>query len=72
MKVEDFVATISLLKTRFTNHERTKALVRNLLAEFGCDKDRTYFDVPRLRVVIQWATHASRIETLGMPGLIVS
>ena len=51
MKVEDFVATIGPLKTRFTNHERTKALVRNLLAEFGCDKDRTYFDVPRLRVV---------------------
>src|SRR5438105_2785934 len=43
MKVEDFVATIAPLKTRFTNHERTKALVQNLLTEFGCDKDRTYF-----------------------------
>jgi len=51
MKVEDFVATIAPLKTKFTNHERTKAFVRNLLTEFGCDKDRTYFDVPRLRVV---------------------
>jgi hypothetical protein len=51
MKVEDYVAVIAPLKTKFTNHERTKMLVQNLLVEFGCDMDKTYFDVPRLRVV---------------------
>jgi hypothetical protein len=49
--VEDFVRRVGPLKTRFTNDLRTKELVRDLLCEFGCDPNDTYFDVPRLRVV---------------------
>jgi len=51
MAVEAFIATVGPLKSRFTNHERTKELIRDLLAEHGCDLERTYFDVPRMRVV---------------------
>lgn len=48
--VEEFVRRAGPLKTRFTNHIRTKELIRDLLSEFGCDLDDTYFDVPRLRI----------------------
>jgi hypothetical protein len=51
LAVEDFVGIIGPLKTRFTNHERTKELVRDVLTAFGCDPAQTFFDVPRLRIV---------------------
>lgn len=53
LAVEQFVNIIGPLKSRFTNHFHTKELVRNVLSEFGCDLDKTYFDVPRMRI----ATH---------------
>jgi hypothetical protein len=53
LAVEGFVNIIGPLKSKFTNHLRTKELVRNVLSEFDCDLDNTYFDVPRLRI----ATH---------------
>jgi len=54
LAVEQFVTTIGPLKSKFTNDLHTKELVRNILSEFGCDLDNTYFDVPRLRI----ATHS--------------
>ena len=51
MAVAEFVAKAGPLKSTFTNDQATKELVRGVLAEFGCDLDETYFDVPRLRVV---------------------
>jgi hypothetical protein len=51
LPVEVFAAKTAALKTRFTNAQRTKELMRALLADFGCDLERTYFDVPRMRVV---------------------
>lgn len=51
LSVEEFVAKVGPLKTRFTNDARTKELVRDVLAAHGCDLDDTCFDVPRLRVV---------------------
>lgn len=49
--VEDYVKILGPLKSTFTNHLRTKELLRDVLLEFGCDLDGTYFDVPRLRIV---------------------
>jgi len=49
MKVEEYVALLSELKPRFIHHPRCKELLPAILAERGCDPDRTYFDVPRLR-----------------------
>jgi hypothetical protein len=49
LPVEKFAAILSELKPRFIHHPRSKELLRALLLSFGCDPDRTYFDVPRMR-----------------------
>jgi hypothetical protein len=49
MPVEQFVAILAELKPRFIHHPRSKELLQGLLAEMGCDMNKTYFDVPRLR-----------------------
>ena len=51
LSVEKFVEAIAPLKTAFTHSERSKELIRDTLAELGCDTSATYFDVPRLRIV---------------------
>lgn len=51
LPVEDFIARVGPLKTRFTNDAQTKVFMREILAAFDCDLAKTYFDVPRLRVV---------------------
>lgn len=49
MPVEDFAALLAELKPQFIHHPDSKELISKLLAAFGCDLERTYFDVPRLR-----------------------
>ncbi len=49
--VASFIERVGPLKSAFTNDLRTKELVRAILAEGGADERRTYFDVPRMRVV---------------------
>ncbi|MEU4408452.1 hypothetical protein AB0F88_28360 [Streptosporangium sp. NPDC023963] len=49
MPVEEFADLLARLKPRFIHHPRCKELLPAVLAELGCDLDRTYFDVPRLR-----------------------
>jgi len=49
MAVEDYAALLAELKPRFIHHPDSKILIAELLGEFGCDLDRTYFDVPRMR-----------------------
>lgn len=51
LPVEEYVKVIAPLKTQFTNHDVSKELLRDLLADFGCDVSSTYFDVPKLRIV---------------------
>ena len=51
LSVEDFISRVSPLKTHFTNHQETKDMLQSLLIRLGYDPERTYFDVPRLRVV---------------------
>jgi len=51
LPVEEFVAIVAPLKPRFIHHPKTQELVRELLNELGCDTHKTYFDVPRMRVV---------------------
>ena len=50
LPVERFVEIVAPLKPRFIHHPRTLELERALLADFGCDPEQLYFDVPRLRV----------------------
>jgi hypothetical protein len=49
MPVEQCVIILAELKPKFIHHERSKELIKKLLAERGCDPSKTYFDVPRLR-----------------------
>jgi hypothetical protein len=51
MPVEQFVDLVAPLKPRFTHSVRAKELLRELLVEFGCDPEKTYFDLPKLRIV---------------------
>ncbi|HEV7523462.1 MAG TPA: hypothetical protein VGP92_00765 [Acidimicrobiia bacterium] len=51
MPVEEWVARFAPVKPLFIHHERTRAIMEELVGELGCDPDDTYLDVPRLRGV---------------------
>ena len=51
MTVKEFIELASPLKSKFTNSNITKELIKEILNEFQCDPEKTYFDVPRLRIV---------------------
>jgi hypothetical protein len=50
MPQEQFASVVGPLKSKFVNDPRTKRLCQELIVGLGCDPDRTYFDLPRLRV----------------------
>jgi hypothetical protein len=49
MPVEQYAAVLADLKPKFIHHPDSKQLIRQMLVETGCNLDRTYFDVPRMR-----------------------
>ena len=49
LPVEQTAALLSALKPKFIHHPESKEYIRGMLAELGCDPEKTYFDVPRLR-----------------------
>jgi hypothetical protein len=49
MPAEQAVAILSDLKPKFIHHPKSKEYIQLMLAELGCDLEKTYFDVPRLR-----------------------
>jgi Phytanoyl-CoA dioxygenase (PhyH) len=51
MPAERYVEILAELKPAFIHHPRAKKLIAGLLSELGCDIERTYFDVPRLRTM---------------------
>ncbi len=51
MAVEDYVAVLADLKPTFIHHPDAKACIREMLTGMGCDPEKTYFDVPRLRTM---------------------
>jgi hypothetical protein len=40
---------LAVLKPQFIHHPKAKEYLRGMLAELGCDLEKTYFDVPRMR-----------------------
>ncbi len=40
---------LSVLKPKFIHHPKAKECIQRMLTELGCDLEKTYFDVPRLR-----------------------
>ena len=76
LPVEQCVAILAELKPRFIHHPRSKELLAEILRDFGCDTDQTYFDVPRLRSAmpndyltsgIAYAFHAHRDTWYSAP-----
>jgi hypothetical protein len=51
LTVEEYVEILATLKPRFTHHYKSKQLLRDILVDLGADPSKTYFDVPKLRVV---------------------
>jgi hypothetical protein len=55
LKVQDTMAPercaeiLATLKPKFIHHPKAKEYIRGMLAELGCDLEKTYFDVPRMR-----------------------
>ena len=49
MTAEEYAQILADLKPRFIHHPRAKLLIQGMLAHLGCDLEKTYFDVPRLR-----------------------
>ncbi|NNJ24986.1 hypothetical protein [Alienimonas chondri] len=49
LSVDEYNAVLKDLKPKFIHHPDSKTLIREVLAGAGCDLDRTYADVPRLR-----------------------
>src|SRR5215475_3887273 len=49
LAVEEYAALLAELKPKFIHHPDAKRHIPALLRELGCDLNRTYFDVPRMR-----------------------
>ena len=49
MEVDRYAAILNKVKPAFIHHPESKRLVQNLLSDLGCDPEKTYFDVPRMR-----------------------
>lgn len=48
---DEYVAILARLKPKFVHHPRAKELLQGILEELGCNLEKTYFDVPRLKSV---------------------
>jgi hypothetical protein len=49
MSVESYAALLADLKPRFIHHPESKRLIIEMLIDLGCDPEKVYFDVPRMR-----------------------
>lgn len=49
LPAEECAAILSVLKPKFIHHPKAKEHLVNMLTELGCNLEKTYFDVPRMR-----------------------
>src|SRR5208282_1708413 len=49
LPAEKCAEILAILKPKFIHHPKAKECLTQMLAESGCDLDKTYFDVPRMR-----------------------
>jgi hypothetical protein len=47
--VERYADLLGKLKPAFIHHPESKRHIQDIFGEFGCDLEKTYFDVPRMR-----------------------
>ena len=76
MPVEKYVEICTPLKPGFIHHPETKKILQEVVREYGCDLEKTYFDVPRMRsstssnyltTGIAYAWHAHRDTWYSAP-----
>ena len=49
LPVERYAAILAEMKPKFIHHPRSKECLQGVFRELGCDMNKTYFDVPRMR-----------------------
>jgi len=49
LPVEQYAAILAELKPKFIHAPESKKCIQGILRELGCDLEKTYFDVPRMR-----------------------
>jgi len=49
LPAENCAEILAALKPKFIHHPQSKECIQGILAESGCDLEKTYFDVPRMR-----------------------
>ena len=49
LPVEQYASILMKLKPGFIHHPVSKRLMQNIFIEMGCDLEKTYFDVPKMR-----------------------
>jgi hypothetical protein len=49
MPVERYAAVLAELKPKFIHAPESKKCIQGMLRDLGCDPEKTYFDVPRMR-----------------------
>ena len=49
MEAQRYADVLGKLKPAFIHHAESKRHIQAMLAELGCDAEKTYFDVPRMR-----------------------
>jgi len=49
MSVERYADILIKLKPSFIHHPESKRLMRDIFVEMGCDLEKTFFDVPKMR-----------------------
>lgn len=49
LPVERYAAILAELKPKFIHAPQSKQCIQGMLRELGCDPEKTYFDVPRMR-----------------------
>ena len=49
LSAEKCAEILAVLKPKFIHHPQSKKYIQEILHESGCDLERTYFDVPRMR-----------------------
>ena len=77
MEVQQYADLLAKLKPAFIHHPESKQHLRNILEDLGCDLEKTYFDVPRMRsstsdgyltTGIAYAWHPHRDTWYSAPG----
>lgn len=76
MPVDTYADLLGKLKPAFIHHPESKRHIQRILEDLGCDLDKSYFDVPRMRTStsggylttgIAYAWHAHRDTWYSAP-----